>query len=84
MVKDLQNGAAAYAYYPGSIGGIMYTVDGIICRQDYVGTIGSAGTYAAHVLSHEIGHYLNFYHILGGRNKTLFFYPILPCDTSTT
>ena len=69
VVKDLQNGAAAYAYYPGSIGGIMYTVDGIICRQDYVGTIGSAGTYAAHVLSHEIGHYLNLQHVWGNSNN---------------
>ena len=69
VVKDLQNGAAAYAYYPGSIAGIMYTVDGIICRQDYVGTIGTAGTYAAHVLSHEIGHYLNLQHLWGNTNS---------------
>lgn len=68
VVKDLTNGAAAYAYYPTSIAGLMYTVDGVICRYDYVGTIGAAGSYAAHVLSHEIGHYLNLQHVWGNSN----------------
>ncbi len=69
VVKDLESGAAAYAYYPTSIAGLLYTVDGIICRYDYVGTIGSSGTYAAHVLSHEIGHYLNLQHVWGNSNS---------------
>lgn len=68
VVKDLTNGAAAYAYYPTSIEGLMYTVDGVICRYDYVGTIGAAGSYASHVLSHEIGHYLNLQHVWGNNN----------------
>jgi len=68
VTKDLTNGAAAYAYYPTSIAGLMYTVDGIIARYDYVGTIGAAGPYAIHVLSHEIGHYLNLQHVWGNSN----------------
>lgn len=68
VVKSLPAGTAAYAYYPTSIVGIMHTVDGIICRYDYVGTIGTAGSYAAHVLSHEIGHYLNLQHPWGNTN----------------
>lgn len=68
VTKDLTNGAAAYAYYPTSIAGLMYTVDGIICRYDYVGSIGAAGAYATHVLSHEIGHYLNLQHVWGNSN----------------
>ena len=68
VVKSLPAGTAAYAYYPTSIVGMMYTVDGIICRYDYVGTIGAAGPYAAHVLSHEIGHYLNLQHPWGNTN----------------
>ncbi|MBK9456511.1 MAG: PKD domain-containing protein [Bacteroidetes bacterium] len=68
VTKDLTSGAAAYAYYPTSIAGLMYTVDGIIARHDYVGTIGTAGSYAIHVLSHEIGHYLNLQHVWGNSN----------------
>lgn len=68
VTKSLPAGTAAYAYYPTSIVGIMHTVDGIICRYDYVGTIGTAGTYATHVLSHEIGHYLNLQHVWGNSN----------------
>lgn len=68
VTKSLPAGTAAYAYYPSSIVGIMHTVDGIICRYDYVGTIGTAGSYAAHVLSHEIGHYLNLQHVWGNSN----------------
>ena len=68
VTKSLPAGTAAYAYYPTSIVGIMHTVDGIICRYDYVGTIGTAGSYAAHVLSHEIGHYLNLQHVWGNSN----------------
>ncbi len=68
VVKSLPAGTAAYAYYPTSIVGMMATVDGIICRYDYVGTIGTSGSYAAHVLSHEIGHYLNLQHVWGNSN----------------
>ncbi|MEZ5015387.1 MAG: M43 family zinc metalloprotease [Chitinophagales bacterium] len=68
VVKSLPAGVAAYAYYPSSIGGLLYTVDGVICRYDYVGGIGAAGSYAKHVLSHEIGHYLNLAHVWGSTN----------------
>ncbi len=68
VVKNLDDGVAAYAYYPTAISGLYYTVDGVICRYDYVGTIGAAGPYAAHVLSHEIGHYLNLQHVWGNTN----------------
>lgn len=69
VVKDLQNGAAAYAYYPTSIDGFLIPADGVICRYDYVGSIGAAGTYSTHTLSHEIGHYLNLQHCWGNSNS---------------
>ncbi len=69
VVQDLQNGAAAYAYYPTSIDGFLIPADGIICRYDYVGSIGAAGTYSTHTLSHEIGHYLNLQHCWGNSNS---------------
>ncbi|MEZ5015388.1 MAG: M43 family zinc metalloprotease [Chitinophagales bacterium] len=68
VVKTLDAGVAAYAYYPTTIGGILYTVDGIICRYDYVGNTGEAGPAALHTLGHEAGHYFNLQHTWGNNN----------------
>lgn len=48
--------------------------DGIVIRHDYVGTIGTSDYFLRTVLSHEIGHYLNLYHIWGGNNVPDFYY----------
>ncbi|MDF3027881.1 MAG: hypothetical protein K0S23_2188 [Fluviicola sp.] len=48
--------------------------DGIVIRHDYVGTIGTSDYFRRTVLSHEIGHYLNLYHIWGGNNVPDFYY----------
>ncbi|MBC8173686.1 MAG: PKD domain-containing protein [Chitinophagales bacterium] len=68
VVREMPAGVAAYAYYPSSIMGIFATVDGIICRYDYVGSIGAASIVSAHTLSHEAGHYLNLQHPWGNTN----------------
>ena len=69
VVKFLAGSAAAYAYYPTSIFDALAPVDGVICRYDYVGSIGAAGEYSSHTLSHEIGHYLNLQHTWGNTNN---------------
>lgn len=48
--------------------------DGIVIRHDYTGTIGTSEYFKRTVLSHEIGHYLNLYHIWGGNNVPGFYY----------
>jgi PKD repeat protein len=50
--------------------------DGIVMQHSYVGTIGTSDYFRRTVLTHEIGHYLNLYHIWGGNNVP--DYPYLP------
>ena len=57
VVADLASeGTAAYAYYPGSA---PDNHEGIICDDDYFGTIGTASTsnWSTHTMPHEVGHY---------------------------
>lgn len=66
VVKNIESGAAGYAYYPG----ISASIDGIVIRHDYMGSIGtsSGSNYAARSLTHEVGHWLNLPHTWGSTN----------------
>lgn len=48
--------------------------DGIVMQHSYVGTIGTSEYFRRTVLSHEIGHFLNLYHIWGGNNVPDYYY----------
>src|SRR5690554_2880247 len=48
--------------------------DGIAIQHSYVGSIGTSTPHKRTVLTHEIGHYLNLYHIWGGNNVPGFYY----------
>ena len=63
-------GAAGYSYYPGSVNsqGDSY-LDGIVIQSSYTGSIGTSNNYRSHVLSHEIGHWLNLRHPWGNSNS---------------
>lgn len=76
VVKNIESGAAGYAYYPG----ISASIDGIVIRHDYVGAIGtsSGSNYAARSLTHEVGHWLNLPHTWGSTN-----YPGDPSNCNT-
>ena len=66
VANTLENsGAAAYAYYPGAGNGI----DGIMCLNTYIGSIGTSAEGRSRVLTHEIGHYLNLQHCWGSTNS---------------
>ena len=55
IARTLENtGAAAYAYYPGSAPDT--TKDGVLCRYDYVGSIGTSSVNNSRTITHEIGH----------------------------
>lgn len=66
VVKNIASGAAGYAYYPGA----SPNIDGIVMRNDYVGTFGTANSsnYTERSLAHEVGHYLNLPHTWGSSN----------------
>jgi PKD repeat protein len=68
-VSNIQSGAGAYAYLPGS-----FTAgsprDGIVCRVSQLGSIGqsSSSNAAARTLTHELGHHMNLRHTWGATN----------------
>jgi len=66
IVKNIASGAAGYAYYPG----INSNIDGIVMRNDYTGSFGTANNsnYTERSLSHEVGHWLNLPHTWGSSN----------------
>lgn len=55
--------------------------DGIVISGSYFGNIGTSNDVRSVVLSHEVGHYLNLYHIWGGNNVPDFYY--LPVGQTT-
>ncbi|MFA5573882.1 MAG: M43 family zinc metalloprotease [Brumimicrobium sp.] len=48
--------------------------DGIVIQHSYVGSIGTSAPSKRTVLTHELGHYMNLYHIWGGNNVPEFYY----------
>lgn len=67
VVKAISNGAAGYAYLPGSAPSA--SVDGIIILSQYVGSIGTGNYTTARALTHEVGHFLNLLHVWGTGNS---------------
>lgn len=61
-------GAAAYSQYPSVAAGSP-SIDGIMSRHDYIGTIGTGGPSGAHTISHEAGHWMNLQHCWGSTNS---------------
>ncbi len=63
-------GAAAYAYAPGSAPNTLRgSADGVISLASYVGSIGISNATNAFTLTHEIGHCLNLRHVWGATNQ---------------
>ena len=67
VVKNINSGAAGYAYLPG--GAPSAAVDGIIILSQYVGSIGTGNVSTSRALTHEIGHFLNLQHVWGSSNN---------------
>ncbi len=66
VASSLENtGAAAYAYYPGA----SSAIDGVLCLNTYIGSIGSSNPNRSRVLTHEIGHSMNLAHVWGSTNS---------------
>lgn len=67
---DLGNGfsAAGYTYLPGSWPDGSGE-DAIVMLNNYFGSIGTGNYFISRVLTHEIGHWLNLYHVFGGSNS---------------
>lgn len=66
-VGQAANGAAGYTNYPWVLDGSPNS-DGIVVQASYVGSIGTSSPGRSHVLSHEVGHWLNLKHCWGNSN----------------
>ena len=65
-VCDLSSGLLGYAQFPGG----PSSTDGVVCDYAYFGNVGTA-TYPYNLgrtATHEVGHYLNLFHIWGDSN----------------
>lgn len=71
VVAKMRDGAAGYAYYPGSVAPLVTVpmIDGVIILQDYVGSIGTSNSNSSRALTHEVGHCLNLKHPWGDTNS---------------
>lgn len=56
--------AAGYTYLPGSWS-FGAPQDAIVMLHTYTGTMGTSNTSHSHVLTHEVGHWLNLLHVFG-------------------
>lgn len=66
VVKTMPPGAAAYAYYPGTVPAMA---DAIVVQSDYVGSIGTSQPYTSRIITHEAGHFFNLEHLWGSTNQ---------------
>ncbi len=79
VCETIESGAAGYSRYPSSVNNAFgATIDGIVVRSDYVGSIETSSLNKSHTLTHEVGHYLDLPHLWGSTND-----PAMPenCDT---
>ncbi len=79
VCKSATSGMAGHSLMP-PVADTLADWDGIVMSHNYVGTIGTSDWTHRTVLSHEVGHYLNLYHIWGGNNVPGFYY--LPVASS--
>ena len=61
-VCDLGGGLLGYAQFPGGAA----ATDGVVCDYAYFGTVGASAPFdKGRTATHEVGHWLNLYHIWG-------------------
>ena len=65
-VCNLSSGLLGFATFPGG----NSSTDGVVCDYAYFGNIGTATApyHLGRTATHEVGHYLNLYHIWGDSN----------------
>jgi PKD repeat protein len=60
-------GAAGYTYFPGTFSpGDNH--DAIVVLNNYFASIGTGDNFLSRVLTHEVGHWLDLYHVFGSTN----------------
>lgn len=65
VTNKLPDGAAGISTFPFSANSQYSKHDGISMLANYTGDIGTSGPGGARALTHEVGHFLNLFHIWG-------------------
>jgi PKD repeat protein len=64
------DGNAGYSNLPPMVNmSWLASIDGVVIRADYLGSIGTSTSTRSRTLTHEVGHWLNLYHPWGGSNN---------------
>lgn len=71
--RSASQGLAGHALMP-PVADTLPEWDGIVMSHNYIGTIGTSDWMRRTVLTHEMGHFFNLYHIWGGNNVPGFYY----------
>lgn len=68
VVNNIESGAGAYAYYPGTAP--QQSHEGVLCRNSQFGDEGvsSGSNFSRRTMTHETGHYFNLRHTWGNTN----------------
>jgi hypothetical protein len=61
-------GAAGFTYLPGSWNAGA-PEDAIVLLNNYFASIGTGNNFLSRVLTHEVGHWLNLWHVFGSSNS---------------
>jgi PKD repeat protein len=68
IVNTISSGAAGYTYLPQTVNNNA-SIDGIIVKHTYIGSIGTGSYSRSRTLTHEIGHWINLHHPWGPSNN---------------
>lgn len=67
VVKDISGGGVGYAFQPHDIyfNVSWQILDGLVIEHTSFGRSGTAASNVTRALTHEVGHYMNLYHVWG-------------------
>ena len=70
VCNTIGSNTAGFTNLPGNVNSPwLADVDGIVVKHNYCGSIGTGSGFTSRTLTHEVGHWLNLYHVWGPGNS---------------